>query len=86
MKLATLNDGTRDGQLAVLARDHKTVHVADDTLSRRNRPLCTRTWTPAARVVVRSTSIPAAAWRRCHVRTSSSLPRPMMVTPKTGRE
>lgn len=29
MKLATLNDGTRDGQLAVVARDLKTAHVAD---------------------------------------------------------
>jgi len=29
MKLATLNDGTRDGQLAVVARDLKTVHIAD---------------------------------------------------------
>jgi fumarylacetoacetate (FAA) hydrolase len=29
MKLATLKDGTRDGQLAVVARDLKTAHVAD---------------------------------------------------------
>ncbi len=29
MKLATLNDGTRDGQLIVVARDLKTAHVAD---------------------------------------------------------
>jgi fumarylacetoacetate (FAA) hydrolase len=29
MKLATLNDGARDGQLAVVARDLKTVHIAD---------------------------------------------------------
>lgn len=29
MKLATLKDGTRDGQLAVVARDLKTVHIAD---------------------------------------------------------
>jgi fumarylacetoacetate (FAA) hydrolase len=29
MKLATLNDGTRDGQLAVVARDLKTGHIAD---------------------------------------------------------
>ena len=29
MKLATLNDGTRDGQLAVVARDLKTAHIAD---------------------------------------------------------
>ncbi|MDC8759341.1 fumarylacetoacetate hydrolase family protein [Janthinobacterium fluminis] len=29
MKLATLNDGTRDGQLAVVARDLKTAHLAD---------------------------------------------------------
>jgi fumarylacetoacetate (FAA) hydrolase len=29
MKLATLNDGTRDGQLAVVSRDLKTVHLAD---------------------------------------------------------
>ncbi len=29
MKLATLNDGTRDGQLAVVSRDLKTAHVAD---------------------------------------------------------
>lgn len=29
MKLATLKDGTRDGQLAVVARDLKTSHIAD---------------------------------------------------------
>ncbi len=29
MKLATLRDGTRDGQLAVVARDLKTAHLAD---------------------------------------------------------
>jgi fumarylacetoacetate (FAA) hydrolase len=29
MKLATLNDGTRNGQLAVVARDLKTAHIAD---------------------------------------------------------
>ena len=29
MKLATLHDGTRDGQLAVVSRDLKTAHLAD---------------------------------------------------------
>ncbi len=29
MKLATLRDGTRDGQLAVVSRDLKTAHLAD---------------------------------------------------------
>jgi fumarylacetoacetate (FAA) hydrolase len=29
MKLATLNDGSRDGQLIVVSRDLKTAHVAD---------------------------------------------------------
>lgn len=29
MKLATLKDGTRDGQLAVVARDLKSMHLAD---------------------------------------------------------
>jgi fumarylacetoacetate (FAA) hydrolase len=29
MKLATLNDGTRDGQLAVVSRDLKSAHLAD---------------------------------------------------------
>jgi len=29
MKLATLKDGSRDGQLAVVARDLKTAHIAD---------------------------------------------------------
>lgn len=29
MKLATIKDGTRDGQLAVVARDLKTAHLAD---------------------------------------------------------
>jgi fumarylacetoacetate (FAA) hydrolase len=29
MKLATINDGSRDGQLAVVARDLKTAHIAD---------------------------------------------------------
>jgi fumarylacetoacetate (FAA) hydrolase len=29
MKLATINDGTRDGQLAVVSRDLKTAHIAD---------------------------------------------------------
>ncbi len=30
MKLATLKDGSRDGQLAVVARDLKTAQLADD--------------------------------------------------------
>ena len=29
MKLATLKDGTRDGQLAVVSRDLKTAQIAD---------------------------------------------------------
>jgi len=29
MKLATLKDGTRDGQLMVVARDLKSAHIAD---------------------------------------------------------
>src|SRR6059058_4256431 len=29
MKLATLKDGSRDGQLAVVSRDLKTAHIAD---------------------------------------------------------
>jgi fumarylacetoacetate (FAA) hydrolase len=29
MKLATINDGSRDGQLAVVSRDLKTAHIAD---------------------------------------------------------
>ena len=29
MKLATIMDGSRDGQLAVVARDLKTAHMAD---------------------------------------------------------
>ncbi|MGZ8304168.1 MAG: fumarylacetoacetate hydrolase family protein [Telluria sp.] len=29
MKLATINDGTRDGQLAVVSRDLKSAHLAD---------------------------------------------------------
>ncbi|MCC6071275.1 fumarylacetoacetate hydrolase family protein [Massilia sp. GCM10020059] len=29
MKLATINDGSRDGQLAVVSRDLKTAHLAD---------------------------------------------------------
>ena len=29
MKLATLNDGSRDGQLAVVSRDLRTAHIAD---------------------------------------------------------
>ena len=29
MKLATIDDGTRDGQLAVVSRDLKTAHIAD---------------------------------------------------------
>jgi fumarylacetoacetate (FAA) hydrolase len=29
MKLSTINDGTRDGQLAVVSRDLKTAHLAD---------------------------------------------------------
>ena len=31
MKLATINDGTRDGQLAVVSRDLKTANLADVT-------------------------------------------------------
>lgn len=33
MKLATLDDGTRDGQLAVVSRDLKTAHIADGIAS-----------------------------------------------------
>jgi fumarylacetoacetate (FAA) hydrolase len=29
MKLVTIKDGSRDGQLAVVARDLKTAHMAD---------------------------------------------------------
>ena len=29
MKLASLDDGTRDGQLAVVSRDLSTAHIAD---------------------------------------------------------
>jgi fumarylacetoacetate (FAA) hydrolase len=39
MKLATLKDGTRDGQLAVVSRDLKTAHVADGIASTLQRAL-----------------------------------------------
>ena len=39
MKLATLNDGTRDGQLAVVSRDLKTAHLADGIASTLQRAL-----------------------------------------------
>jgi fumarylacetoacetate (FAA) hydrolase len=39
MKLATLNDGTRDGQLMVVARDLKTAHLADGIAATLQRAL-----------------------------------------------
>ena len=39
MKLATLNDGTRDGQLAVVSRDLKTAHLADGIASTLQKAL-----------------------------------------------
>jgi fumarylacetoacetate (FAA) hydrolase len=39
MKLATLKDGTRDGQLAVVSRDLKTAHLADDIVPTLQRAL-----------------------------------------------
>ncbi|MES2263430.1 MAG: fumarylacetoacetate hydrolase family protein [Pseudomonadota bacterium] len=39
MKLATLNDGTRDGQLAVVSRDLKTAELADGIAATLQRAL-----------------------------------------------
>ena len=39
MKLATLKDGTRDGQLAVVSRDLKTAHLADGIASTLQKAL-----------------------------------------------
>jgi fumarylacetoacetate (FAA) hydrolase len=39
MKLATLKDGTRDGQLAVVSRDLKTAHLADGIAGTLQRAL-----------------------------------------------
>ncbi|HZW23623.1 fumarylacetoacetate hydrolase family protein [Noviherbaspirillum sp.] len=39
MKLATLKDGTRDGQLAVVSRDLKTAHIADGIAPTMQRAL-----------------------------------------------
>ncbi|TFW00779.1 FAA hydrolase family protein [Oxalobacteraceae bacterium OM1] len=39
MKLATLKDGTRDGQLAVVSRDLKTAHIADGIAGTLQRAL-----------------------------------------------
>lgn len=39
MKLATIKDGTRDGQLVVVSRDLKTAHVADGIASAMQRVL-----------------------------------------------
>ena len=39
MKLATLKDGSRDGQLAVVARDLKTAHIADGIAPTRQAAL-----------------------------------------------
>ncbi|GAB3543908.1 fumarylacetoacetate hydrolase family protein [Noviherbaspirillum agri] len=39
MKLATLKDGTRDGQLIIVARDLKTAHVADGIAPNLQRAL-----------------------------------------------
>ncbi|WP_295992087.1 fumarylacetoacetate hydrolase family protein [Rugamonas sp.] len=39
MKLATINDGTRDGQLAVVSRDLKTAQLADGIASTLQRAL-----------------------------------------------
>jgi hypothetical protein len=51
MKLATINDGTRDGQLAVVARDLKTAHLADGIAPTLQAALDDWGFTPACRAV-----------------------------------
>jgi fumarylacetoacetate (FAA) hydrolase len=76
MKLATINDGTRDGQLAVVARDLKTAHLADGIAPTLQAAL--DDWAFIApqlkelyqqlnggRGLRSFESIPPSAWRRC---------------------
>ena len=41
MKLATLKDGTRDGQLAVVSRDLKAAHLGDGIAPTLRQPSMT---------------------------------------------
>jgi hypothetical protein len=76
MKLATLNDGTRDGQLMVVSRDLKTAQLADGVCRTLQRAL--DDWTfiaPQLDAIYQELNRgggrrsfdfePATAWRRC---------------------
>jgi fumarylacetoacetate (FAA) hydrolase len=76
MKLATLNDGTRDGQLMVVSRDLKTAQLADGVARTLQRAL--DDWTfiaPQLDAIYQELNRgggrrsfdfePATAWRRC---------------------
>jgi fumarylacetoacetate (FAA) hydrolase len=87
MKLATLKDGSRDGQLVVVSRDLTLAHYATGIASRLQQVL--DDWgfmspqlqdlydasTPAVRAT-RSRSTPPSAWRRCRAPTSGPTARP----------
>jgi hypothetical protein len=87
MKLATLKDGSRDGQLVVVSRDLKTAHFATDIAGKLQTVL--DDWAfyapqlqdlydalNAGRHATRSRSSPRTAWRRCRARTSGPTARP----------
>jgi hypothetical protein len=71
MKLATIKDGTRDGQLAVVSRDLKTAVLADGIAPTMQRAL--DDW----RFIAVSSLIRSAAWRRYRVLTSGPMGRLM---------
>jgi Fumarylacetoacetase N-terminal domain 2 len=67
MKLGTLDDGTRDGQLIVVSRDLQRAHLATDIAPRISRaatcrPLRhTQCWQGPTRLRLRSAAMPCAA-------------------------
>jgi fumarylacetoacetate (FAA) hydrolase len=71
MKLATLKDGTRDGQLVVVSRDLRTAAIADAIVPTLQRALDDWTfYAPQLLDLTRSLSTPKPAWRRFPARSS----------------
>jgi fumarylacetoacetate (FAA) hydrolase len=87
MKLATLKDGSRDGQLVVVSRDLAQAHYATGIATRLQQVLDDWNFLSpqledlyatlnGARRATPSPSSRASAWRRCRAPTSGPTARP----------
>jgi fumarylacetoacetate (FAA) hydrolase len=86
MKLATLKDGSRDGQLVVVSRDLKTAHFATDIAGKLQTVLDDWAfYAPQLQDLYdalnagRTPPVPVpdpTAWRRCRAPTSGPTARP----------